>query len=352
MAALRPRQRLHFGWLRCCTPTAARRTYRPHRSPSRPSPTAPLTKLPARATIRATLPSHSTGRCQRQQRADHGPRRQGAQGGQGRQSTETREREHPIFHLRHILIPRALFSYPAPPVANPPPSTPPPVHIRIRIRDPHLRQAPPSKKRLSNKQLKRLRKVIEQKEKRALRSQLLEDIAANSIPKQQQDLLHRSASIASKMTVKQRLRQELKEERAGISVTADAAGPSAVRLTVPRKVGPKAEPVDAFDDDASTEGEGDSDAEMAATDVGDAEPAPVKAVLLPRNHGVRRAWRCWCRVLGAGWCWCWVLVRGAFGVWGPPIAAFPGPLYCRPTCSRRRVCCTLLRIARRLQIAN
>ena len=39
-------------------------------------------------------------------------------------------------------------------------------------------QAPPSKKRLSNKQLKRLRKVIEQKEKRALRAQLLEDIAA------------------------------------------------------------------------------------------------------------------------------------------------------------------------------
>ena len=94
------------------------------------------------------------------------------------------------------------------------------------------------------------------------------------------------------MTVKQRLRQELKEERAGISVTADAAGPSAVRLTVPRKVGPKAAPVEEYDDDASTEDEDGSDAEMAATDAGDTEPAPlppVKAVLLPRNHGVCRA---------------------------------------------------------------
>eukprot|EP00039_Didymoeca_costata_P000667 m.46738 g.46738 ORF g.46738 m.46738 type:complete len:1156 (+) comp10401_c0_seq1:96-3563(+) len=80
------------------------------------------------------------------------------------------------------------------------------------------------KGKLSSKQAKRFRKLIEQKEQKKERAALLESLGSNRISSDQAKLLQKTTTLSSKMTLKGRLKQELKETRAGISVTQSRAG--------------------------------------------------------------------------------------------------------------------------------
>eukprot|EP00040_Diaphanoeca_grandis_P032054 m.193215 g.193215 ORF g.193215 m.193215 type:complete len:1171 (+) comp32496_c0_seq1:126-3638(+) len=146
-------------------------------------------------------------------------------------------------------------------------------------------QEGPNKKRRSNKEVKRLKKIVEAKEKRANRSQLLEEISSHAIAPAQAELLLRSSTISSKMTTKQRLRQQLKEERAGIHVTADAEGASSkVNLSVPRTAPAVAELEESSDDfDPDDSADDTSEDEAETKDKTEDDSLKQKVVLLPRK---------------------------------------------------------------------
>lgn len=140
------------------------------------------------------------------------------------------------------------------------------------------KQAAPQPKRLSGRQKKRLQKVLEKKEKRQERQNLLKKVADQAISKDRADLLHRSMTLSSKMTMKQKVRQQLKEERAGINVTESSQSETGlkknvkhhtVKVTVPRKVNtteliPESESESDDDDDTDAEDTVEGDGHMSA----------------------------------------------------------------------------------------
>eukprot|EP00038_Savillea_parva_P001990 m.109051 g.109051 ORF g.109051 m.109051 type:complete len:1221 (+) comp10686_c1_seq1:183-3845(+) len=141
------------------------------------------------------------------------------------------------------------------------------------------KEEPPEKKRLSAKQVKRLKRVLAVKAKKEQRGALLDKVAKSAMTKEQASLLHKSTLIASKLTAKQQLRQQLKEERAGIAVTStmqQGKGRATVRLTVPRATantttahggsGPSATqpPNDTSDSDDDSDSSDDIETEQAS----------------------------------------------------------------------------------------
>lgn len=72
------------------------------------------------------------------------------------------------------------------------------------------------------------------REKKLRRNDLLKSLSTTKISEVQASLLHRTVSMSSRMTAKERLRQELKEERAGIAVTSPNSGEKTSSVSVPR----------------------------------------------------------------------------------------------------------------------
>ena len=132
-----------------------------------------------------------------------------------------------------------------------------------------------SGKKLSTKQAKRLRKVLEIKEKKKKRTELLKGLEGFAMPESQATLMHRTSAISSKMTTKDVLLQQLKEQKAGIALSDKKTGRGkVVSLLVPRTARKVAEVVEESETD-------DSSDEDAAAPTAPATAAPPTPVALP-----------------------------------------------------------------------
>ena len=141
-------------------------------------------------------------------------------------------------------------------------------------------------KKLSAKQAKRLRKVLELKEKKKQRAELLKGLQGFTMPDAQATLMHRTSSISSKATTKEVLLQQLKEQRAGISVSGNKTGKGkVVSLLVPRTTPAVKPTVEESETDSSSEEEG-QDTSAANVPPPVAVPLPAVKIAPAAEHAV------------------------------------------------------------------
>eukprot|EP00050_Salpingoeca_kvevrii_P021732 m.114735 g.114735 ORF g.114735 m.114735 type:complete len:1207 (-) comp9458_c0_seq1:121-3741(-) len=150
-------------------------------------------------------------------------------------------------------------------------------------------------RQLSNKQVRRLQQIVARREKKARHGELLEQLKEHQLSEEQMQLLQRTATLAQgRKTTKQLLRQMLKEERAGIDVTAAALpATSKVKLHIekPAATAEAAASSSSSDSSSSDEDEEEADAEAeteaaktkAAAEAEAAKASAAKTVVLPQK---------------------------------------------------------------------
>lgn len=140
------------------------------------------------------------------------------------------------------------------------------------------------KPRLSKTKEKALRKLLERREKKAQRRELVAAVSNTELSAEQAALLKRTMNLGATASAKQVLRQLRKEEKMGIDVTATTAQLKLnQQLLVTRKRADEAEAESSSDTASSEEDDGAEDEEAAAAMAVDAAPAapapaPVKCV--------------------------------------------------------------------------
>eukprot|EP00899_Mesostigma_viride_P020775 jgi/Mesvir1/2869/Mv13952-RA.1 len=125
-------------------------------------------------------------------------------------------------------------------------------------------------KKLSKSEQRKLRKVQEEKEKKAMRGQMLEQLAKYRVNDEVLELLRPSSRIGQKETMKERLRHGLRLERAGLPIPTDiplfkGKGGSDERGGAGGSIMSDDAGGDAEDDSEGGEGSGDQDVDCTDT---------------------------------------------------------------------------------------
>ena len=136
------------------------------------------------------------------------------------------------------------------------------------------------------------------REKKKKRTELLAGLGTMQMTKEQAELLSRTSSISTKMTTKERLRQQLREQRAGIKVTSAIDSKGKERALMVPRTAPAAAPdaPDSETDYSSTDEEDNATADdkakaAAAADQAAAAAAMAKEVRATHLSGVAAAKR-------------------------------------------------------------